>query len=457
MPAFLSPEHQAEPQIYDKYRDIRFKPEKALWRDAGLPFQIQMFHMGMVYQHPVAIHVVDNGQVETIPFSTEYFDYGKNDFKDKIPSDLGFAGLRIHAPLNTQDYYDEVAVFLGASYFRAVGQFQHYGLSARGLAVDTAESTGEEFPYFIAYWLEKPKPGDKEMVFYALLDSPSISGAYRFVVVPGKETTVQVEMRLFPRKAITKLGIAPLTSMYFFGENTTHKAVDFRPEVHDSDGLVIKTEHGEWIWRPIQNDRHLLINVFSLNNPRGFGLSQRDRNFDHYQDLEARYDNRPSAWVVPLGDWGQGRVELVQIPTANEYNDNIVAFWVPQASFQAGDELGYSYRISFQPSNPERQESGYVSATYTVPGKGSDVRKIVLDFVGKKLEELPGDAKLEAIIDVSGNGSLLEHQIQKNAVTQGWRLVFQIRHTNDQPMELRVSLKRDDDYLTETWSYTIAP
>jgi glucans biosynthesis protein len=318
-------------------------------------------------------------------------------------------------------------------------------------------SSGEEFPYFTSFWLEKPKKGDGSLVIYALLDSPSISGAYRYVITPGVEMGMQVEVRLFPRKQISKLGVAPLTSMYFFGENTVLRPVDYRPEVHDSDGLLINTGTGEWIWRPVQNHRDLMINSFAMNNPRGFGLVQRDRNFDHYQDLEARYDNRPSTWVEPQGAWGEGHVELIQIPSPNEYNDNIVAFWVPETPAKSGDELSFSYRLSWHLYDARRAAGGYVSDTRILPGESKEVYKVILDFHGKTLEDLSAETKVEAVIDVGKNCKLLEHQIHKNEVTLGWRLVFKVRQLDTQPMELRASLKRGPDYLSETWSYSILP
>jgi glucans biosynthesis protein len=457
VPAFLLKQAEDDTKAYDVYRDIRFRKDEALWRDSGLPFQVHMFHLGLHYKTPVAIHVIDNGSVEEVAFSTRLFDYGQNDFVDKIPKDLGFAGFRIHTPLNDKATYDEVIVFLGASYFRAVAQNQHYGLSARGLAVDTALPSGEEFPFYKSFWLVKPQPEDTMIVIYALLDSPSIAGAYRFEVTPGSETTTDVEAYLYPRKAINKLGIAPLTSMYYYGENTLNKPADFRPEVHDSDGLMIHTNTGEWIWRPIQNHRNLLVNSFELNNPRGFGLSQRDRNFDHYQDLEARYDNRPSAWILPKGEWGEGRVELIQIPTPDEYHDNIVAFWVPKKPAKPGDSIHYVYRLIWYRSHPERPGGGYVTATRIMPGREGGSLKFVLDFKGRELDALPADSSVEAIVNVGEGGKLLEQQIHKNEMTQGWRLVFQAQPEHARPMELRASLKHGQDFLTETWSYVVEP
>ncbi len=457
VPRFLLPKGEDDPDIYDTYRKIRFRSEKALWADAGLPFQVQMFHPGLHFPHPVELYVVAEGHIEKVSFSTAMFDYADLGFEDKIPAELGFAGFRIHTPFKKPSYYDEATVFLGASYFRAVGSNQYYGLSARGLAIDTALPAGEEFPDFKAFWLVKPKPEYQSITVYALLDSPGIAGAYRFVITPGIETVMDVEARLYPRHRISKLGIAPLTSMYHYAENSTARPADYRPEVHDSDGLIIHTASGEWIWRPLQNNRNLLINVFSLNNPRGFGLLQRDRNFDHYQDLESRYDRRPNAWVTPLGEWGEGHVELIQIPTQDEYHDNVVAFWVPKSAPESGKLIHRSYRLRWFLHDPLIPGGGHVVATRTAAGTAPNARKFVLDFAGGELESLTADSGVEAIIDVGENGRLLEHQLMKNDVTQGWRLVFQVRMDKDRPLELRVSLKQDQNFLTETWTYTIAP
>ena len=291
---------------YDQWRDIRFQPDKSLWRSEKLPFEVQFFHAGFYYNRTIQLNVVDKGVSTRFSFTPDLFHYGMNQFKDQIPNDLGFAGFRIHYALNRPDYMDEVAVFLGASYFRALAKGQHYGLSARGLAIDTALPSGEDFPYFREFWLEKPAPDAKQITLYALMDSPFLAGAYKYTIKPGEATVMDVESVLFRRKDMQKLGVAPLTSMFFYGENTNIRPIDdFRPEVHDSDGLAVVTGTGEWIWRALSNPSTLLVTSFQTKNPAAFGLFQRDLNFSHYQDLEAYYHNRPSVWIVPSGQWGK--------------------------------------------------------------------------------------------------------------------------------------------------------
>jgi glucans biosynthesis protein len=309
---------------YDQYQDIRFRPEKALWRNEGLPFEVRFAHLGFLFLWPVKINVVENGEVKPVAYSNDYFDYGHNKVPADLPADLGFAGFRLLYPLHQDGRYDEVAVFLGASYFRAVGQNQGFGISARGLAIDTGLPKAEEFPFFREFWIEKPARDATDITVYALLDSQSATGAYRFVIKPGLATICEVKAHVFMRQKVQKLGIAPLTSMFFHGELTDRFMDDFRPEVHDSDGLLLETGNGEWLWRPLVNPRRLNVSSFQDTNPKGFGLLQRDRDFSNYQDLEALYQRRPSAWIEPVGEWGKGVVQLIEIPSSAERYDNIV-------------------------------------------------------------------------------------------------------------------------------------
>ena len=290
---------------YDQYRDIRFRPDHNHWKERKLPFELAFFHQGRTFDSKVKINEIVGGRVQEIAFDPDLFDYGANRLDAKDLESAGFAGFRVHYPLNTTQYKDEVVVFLGASYFRAVGKGQVYGLSARGIAVDTALHSGEEFPRFVQFWIERPEPGAKQLTIYGLLDSPRITGAYRFVVKPGVDTVMDVKAQLYLRENIAKIGIAPLTSMYMFGENQRSVTEDYRPEVHDSDGLSIHSGTGEWIWRPLVNPKRLLVTSFGMTNPLGFGLMQRDRAFPNFEDLEARYEARPSAWVEPIGKWGR--------------------------------------------------------------------------------------------------------------------------------------------------------
>ena len=445
---------------YDQWRDIRFRPDHALWQHEHLPFQVQFFHPGLYYDRTIAMNVIDAHGVHHVPFSSNDFDYGKNEFASQIPQDIGYAGFRIHAPIKTPKYYDEVIVFLGASYFRSLGKHEIFGASARGLAIDTAESTGEEFPYFTEYWLVQPASNAHALTVYALLDSPSITGAYRFVIQPGDQTMVDVDVRLFSRRDIRKLGIAPLTSMFFFGENTTRSFDNFRPEIHDSDGLMIENGTGEWLWRPLDNPRTLQLNGFQLHDPKGFGLVQRDRDFDHYQDLETRQEIRPSIWIAPRGDWGDGRVELVQIPTKKDINDNIVAYWVPARLPRSGEPLEFSYTMYWYGDDLARPPGGRVVATRREPGSHDGAYRFVIDFAGRKLDRLPADSGLRGLVTVAGGddaGELLDQHVIKNPVTGGWRLSFQVKPKTGKPLELRAFLEKGGSALTETWTYGVLP
>jgi glucans biosynthesis protein len=444
---------------YDDWRKLRFRPDKAWWRDRNLPFEVQFFHPGLFYDHTVKINDVDADGVHPIPFSPSMFDYGDSDFASKVPQDLGFAGFRLHYPIKRRDYKDEVIVFLGATYFRAVGRDENFGASARGLAIDTAVDSGEEFPSFREFWLVRPTRDAKQVAIYALADSPSMTGAFRFVVDPGVQTTVAVEARLFRRKPVTKLGIAPLASMYFHGENSDRYFDDFRPEVHDSDGLLIQSATGEWIWRPLYNPVRLAVNQFLTGGVQGFGLIQRDRDFTHYQDLETRQESRPSIWVVPKSDWGAGHVELVEIPTTNDYNDNIVAYWVPTVAKDAADPLSYSYVTYWYGDDPSRPPDGRAVATRRESGSEKGYDRFVVDFDGPRLQKLDADTVLRGVVSVgdASKGKIVEQVVMKNQATGGWRLMFQVAPTGSAPVELRAFLDLGGDALTETWTYTLIP
>ena len=453
---------------YDGLRDIRFQPARALWRDAQLPFEAMFFHRGENQRQLVRIHELTADGARPLAYDPADFDFGKNSLAPASWGDLGFAGLRIHYPLNSQQYQDELLVFQGASYFRALGAGQQYGLSARGLAIDTTGGNPEEFPAFTDFWLERPTADARQLTLYALLDSPRATGAYRFDVTPGAQSTMQVRARLFlrdvPGQPITTLGIAPLTSMFFFGENQPRSG-DFRPEVHDSDGLMVATGEGEWLWRPLQKPLRPVASSFSMTRLRGFGLMQRDRAFASYEDLEARYERRPSAWVRPLGDWGPGRIELLQLPTPDETHDNIAAYWVPARLPAAGEPLDLAWEISWQGDAQQRPPGGW--AVQSRRGQGYSRQsaaelatqvQYVVDFAGPAFDALPPGATVRAVVSADTNARVLEQLAYPNPATKGWRMSFRVQRIDPaKPVELRAFLQHDNHILSETWSNIILP
>ncbi len=444
---------------YDQQRDIRFNPAKSTWREARLPFELTYFHQSGGLDRPVRIHEIVGSAVHAFRFDSQSFNYGANRLDPKELNGLGFAGFRVHYPVNTAKYKDEVVAFLGASYFRAVGKGQRYGLSARGLAIDTGLASGEEFPIFTDFWIQRPTAGDQTLTIYALLNSARLVGAYRFTVRPGGDTAMDVKARLYLRENITKIGIAPLTSMYFFGENQRAQSEDFRPEVHDSDGLSIQAGTGEWIWRPLINPRRLTVTSYALTNPAGFGLMQRDRAFGSYEDLESHYELRPSVWVEPKGKWGAGRVELIQIPTPDETNDNIVAFWVPATAPRPGVPFEFEYRLLWQKDESQRPPLLWVAQTRRGHGwraKADDSIGMLVDFEGPALKKLAADEKVEATVTSDANGKIIETNMIRNDQRNGWRMTVRLQRVDDKlPIELRAYLKNSGNTLSETWSYIL--
>jgi glucans biosynthesis protein len=438
---------------YDHYRQIRFLAEHALWRGEKLPFEVQFFHRGFFYAPRVEIYEVANGQANKIPYRPEEFSFGNNPLPDP-QIDLGFAGFRIHAPMNRADYYDEVCVFLGASYFRAVAKGEIYGLSARGLAINTGETKGEEFPLFKTFWIEKPAVNANSIVVHALLDSESTTAAYRFTIRPGDTTVFDVEMAIYPRVDLDHAGLAPMTSMFFFGSNDRIDVDDFRPAVHDSDGMGIYNGRGEELWRPLNNPRDLQISTFSDLNPRGFGLMQRQKNFLEYEDIESGFEKRPSLWAEPIGDWGEGSVQLIEIPTKEEIHDNVAGFWLPKNPLQAKGEHTYTYRLHWGPDNPKATSLARFVRT-GVGARGEGVKIFVLDLTGDRLKSI--DPKT-----IHGNVTAEKAEI-KNIVTQpnpaigGWRLSFEASVKEKTPIELRASLMQGNDAISEVWVYRWTP
>lgn len=453
---------------YDQYRDIRFKPEQATWRAEGLPFELMYFHAGAHYA-PVSINEITPSGVRHIGFDQKSFDYGKQMPASLAPQrwgDVGFAGFRIHTALNTPDYKDELAVFLGASYFRMLGRGQAYGLSARGLAIDTVNAEGqprgEEFPRFTEFWIERPTAKSTSIVVHALMESPRATGAYRFEIRPGTETVADVRSRVFVRKGaqVDTLGLAPLTSMYQHGENDPRQR-DFRPEVHDSDGLMVAGDNGEWLWRPLVNPKQPVVSRFAARELKGFGLMQRDRGFGSYEDLEARYERRPSTWIEPVGSWGAGRVELLQLPTPDETQDNIVAYWVPEKRPAAGQPIDLAYRIHWQGETQQRPPSAWTVQSRlgggVAPMANGEVQYVV-DFAGPSLQNLSADAAVKAVVSTAGNGEVLEHNAYRNPDNGQWRMTLRVKRNDPtQPVELRAFLQSANNALTETWTTFIQP
>lgn len=450
---------------FDGYRDIRFRPERALLGNAGGPFRMQLFHLGFLFNRPVVVNVIRDGVAAPVPYSASLFDYGRTKLEKPLPVSFGFAGFRLHYPLNDPKVLDELISFLGASYFRFLGRGQRYGLSARGLAVGVGAKETEEFPYFREFWVDQPGPGADRIVVYALLDGQSTTGAYQFLIYPGRESVLDVTMTLIPRRSIPRLGIAPLTSMFFTGESDRRFYDDYRPELHDSDGLLLHTGSGEWIWRPLRNPRETLTSSFLDNNPRGFGLMQRDRVFEHYQDLDLAYELRPSYWIEPRGQWGEGRIDLVEIPTSDETNDNVVAFWTPKEPTQAGQPVTLGYRMTAVTNADALHPGGKALNTFQTrtaalgsveaPKPGS--KRFIIDFNGGDLAYYRNDVEQVQIVASTTAGRIIRTFIVPNEKIRGFRAAIDLQLDPGQSADLRAFLKAGNRALTETWTFPWKP
>ncbi|NCU19928.1 glucan biosynthesis protein G [Candidatus Falkowbacteria bacterium] len=446
---------------YDDYRLINFNPGRARWRGDDSRFQLHAFHMGWLFKEPVLLFEINGETARALRFSTDDFLY-YNALASRAPTHEplpGVAGFRLTAPLNRLDLFDEVVAFLGASYFRALGRGNAYGLSARGLAVNTGLSKAEEFPRFSRFYLQRPEPGSDAVTVFAALDSPSVTGAYRFVIRPGAVTAMDVTARLYFRADVDQVGIAPLTSMFLFSEKNRANFDDYRPNVHDSDGLAITRADGDLTWRPLNNPPRLASSYFVEENPRSFGLHQRDRDFANYQDASAHYERRPSVNVEPMGNWGKGAVRLVEIPTDLEVNDNIVAFWVPEGKMLAGTAREFAYRLLWGDlPHDSRDDRAYIFETRAGHGGVSGVastdgtRKFVVDFRGGVLAEMPEDTQLEAVVSAT-NGTIVTKTLSKISDSDVWRLVIDVAGNSEATVELGAHLRGHGRKLSETWLY----
>lgn len=435
---------------YDGYRRIQLRPEAALWKDESDKFRILPDPRGYLFNYAIRLNFVEDGKEVPRPYAADDFNFYDLPLPDEAKRLLGFAGFRVVTPLNIAGKWDELISFRGASFFRALGAGNLYGASARGISIGTASPEGEQFPYFREFWLQKPAPGTDTIRIYALLDGESITGAYEFTVTPGVATKMQITATLFPRKPLSSVGISPLTSMYFFSPHDIRKHPnDFRPAVHDSEGLSIQMYNGEWVWRPLFNPKTLQESVLADRPPLGFGLVQRKRDFDDYADIEAGYHHRPTVWVQPKAGWGEGQLVLVEIPTVNEYNDNIVAYWKPKTAWQPGTAYTVSYDMKWSLLTSSVPDVASVADTFAGVKPASTQQLFVIDY-----EQIPETLLNGVEIDVSTSaGKIVNPVLKTNPETGKARLSFELEAQNVDVAELRALLTKGGKPITETWLY----
>lgn len=456
------------------YNSIQYDAGHSLWNGQDdRQLDVQFFHVGMGFRRRVRMFSVDASrhQAREVHFRPELFNYnsaGVDTRQLEGQLDLGFAGFKaFKAPEIARR---DVVSFLGASYFRAVDDTFQYGLSARGLAIDTYANKPEEFPDFTAFWFETPKPEDTTFVVYALLDSASVTGAYKFTIhCEDKRVVMDVDSHLYVRQDVEQLGIAPITSMFACGNNERRMCDTIHPQIHDSDRLALWRGNGEWVARPLNNPQKLQFNTFVDENPKGFGLLQLDRDFSHYQDVIGWYNKRPSLWVEPLNKWGKGSVCLMEIPTTGETMDNIVCFWQPAEKITKGAALDFQYRLYWSAFPPVSTELAKVYATRTGMGSFPEgwapgehfpqqwSRRFAVDFVGGELKDAAAKG-IEPVITLS-NGQARQVEILYVEPFDGYRILFDWYPTDDstKPVDMRMFLRSQGQTLSETWLYQYFP
>jgi glucans biosynthesis protein len=468
LPDFL----RADKLDYDKYREIEFRHEKALWATEELPFRVEFFHPGYLYEEPVHVNEFTLTHAQQVRFVQDFFNYRNLKIGKQIPVDTGYAGFKLLSQVNEAGKWDELGAFLGASYFRLLGKDQRYGQSARGLALDCGETDRpEEFPIFTDWWLGKPSRGEDRLKLYAILDSVSCVGAYSFLIKPGETTVADVDAVIYFREGATvrtvntnrlplaTLGIAPLTSMFWFGKSSERRFDDYRPEVHDSDGLLIHMDNGEVLWRPLTNPNEMSHQRFAAKDIRGFGLLQRERDFSDYQDLFNFYQKTPSVWVEPHGHWGEGEVNLVELPTHYEGLDNIVAFWDPKEKPQALQPYRFGYTLSWGMRESDMKllfnKDKVLATRLGQDPREPKRRQFAIDFGGPKLKALSDTSPPEAIVSCSDNAVIVDNQVFHNPFNDSWRVMLKLepKPDNKGSVDIRCTLQKGEEVLSETWTY----
>jgi glucans biosynthesis protein len=459
---------------YDKYREIRFRRDRALWAADNLPFWVEFFHPGYIYSEPVQVNEFTSTHTQPIRFVQDFFDYGKLDIAGNIPTKTGYAGFRVLYPLNKPDQLDELGAFIGASYFRLLGKDLRYGESARGLALDSGESDrGEEFPIFTDWWLGKPDPDDHELHLYAILDSVSCAGAYEFLIKPGETTACSIRATLYfrgtndvaaadkNRKPLKTIGLAPLTSMFWFGKNAEKKFDDYRPEVHDSDGLLVHMGNGEVFFRPLDNPPAMRHQVFHAPDIKGFGLLQRERNFAAYQDMFNLYHQVPSVWVETDGNWGDGDLHLLELSTTYEGLDNIVAFWDPKQKPEPLQPFRFAYTLHWEgcKADLKRSPDRVISTRIGPDAQFAGARQFVIDFDGPKLDAIPENQPPKAIASCSGGAHIADSFVIRNPFLGTWRVYLKMVPPagGRDAIDLRCTLQNGTNVVGETWVYQWSP
>jgi len=455
-----------------QFNAIQYDAGHSLWNDVKGQLDVQFFHVGMGFKTPVRMYSVDpqTKQSREVHFRPELFNYNNSGIDhSKLKGDLGFAGFKLFkAPEIAQH---DILSFLGASYFRAVDKTKQYGLSARGLAIDTYAKRKEEFPDFTKFWFETPSKDATRFVVYALLDSPSATGAYRFDIdCQAEQVVMAIDAHINARVDIEQLGVSAMTSMFSCGTHERRMCDTIHPEIHDSDRLAMWRGNGEWICRPLNNPATLQFNAFADKDPKGFGLVQTDHEFSSYQDTVDWYSRRPSLWVEPTTPWGEGSVNLMEIPTTGETLDNIVAFWTPKTPVTAGTSLHYGYKLYWSALPPVSTPLAQVNATRSgmggfiegwAPGEHYPevwARRFAVDFVGGGLERFPEGTGIEPVVTVSA-GKVKDFNVLVIPDIKGYRITFDWYPDSDSvaPVEMRLFIRTADRTLSETWLYQYFP
>ena len=441
----------------DEYSQITFNASKALWMNEALLFRLEFFHLGYIYNTPLAVNEFKGLYSQDIRFTNDLFNFGNlnKDTSDKAKDLEGYAGLKILCQLNRPNQFDELISVLGNEKFRALGRYNIYGLYAAPL-ITIGINNKINLAHYTKFWLGKPESKSDHLTMCAIADSPEATIAFHYEIYPGDDTKVKTKSTIYPRIDTLSVGIAPMSTLYFSGINTLSRYNLYYSQFHYSDNLIISSEKNVFS-QPLENYEQTVVNEVKTKDIKFFGLSQRDRNYDHYQTLFIALHLMPTLWIKPDNDWQKGKVVLVETPANNPNTLNIYAFWVPEEKLHKGKVYSYDYTMHWAINEPD-PDTGPGCVSSTKVGLDGDNICFAIKFTGTMLKKLPAVANITSLTTISSNSKITDIKIQKDPFDNQWIALITaskpVKVDNKQSqVSLSCTLMYGNKPITETWMY----
>ncbi|KNY20406.1 glucan biosynthesis protein D [Methylobacterium sp. ARG-1] len=438
----------------DAYEAIHPVPGRAVWAGRDFGYEIEPLLRGSIFDTPVSLFTVENGRVQPLAYDKDSL-IAANIALPELTADTAFSGFRLRARFSDGGDVSNFALFQGASFFRLVAEGQDFGINARALALRPADSRGEEFPLFRALFIEAPAPG-QPIVVHALVESESATAAFKLTLTPGREASVAgIDGTVFARAELDHIGLGGMQGSYLFGPLDRQKVDDLRAAAFSVEGLSIRNGYGEPIWRPVHNPEALQVSAFLDRGPKGFGLMQRARAYDDFEDDRRHWEQRPSLWIEPQDDWSEGAVTLLEIPSDSELNENVFAYWRPKAKLTKGGEMRFLCRQHWSKGWPDPLPPELARVKDSRCGRGSTGtrRLFAVDFQG---DGLARPEEIEVALSASA-GTITRQDRFHYPERRTLRVLFELDPGSERASELRLGLRRGQDRASETWLFRWTP